>query len=414
MANQDRAAWRIAIALFISLFFVWGVGYDCFPIFLPSFLKTFHINKEQAGWVPAAQALTAGAFGLFIGWLLDRVQAQFVMAAGAVLTAAGIGVMAMARSFDMLIVGAVITGVGLAGSTILPASFVVSNWFGERRGTALGLTMAGMEAGGMATTAAAGLLIVAVGWRAAYGLLALPVIVIVFPLSLMFIRSRPGVLSVTHTNGGVDDDAVGTLPGLEVNEAVRTRAFWMLVVFQFCYTFTAGGVFFHLVQYLLNLGYGRAIGTLVVSASLGLALIGKPSLGALGDRIGGKNALGLCLMLGAFNYICLLNARIHWTLGLFTFMSGVLGAAPIALGPMVQVEALGLKRYGSIAGLLAIPFTLGGAMGPPIVGWLADLNGGSYALSFEVCLLVGLVGAVAAFLCAAPANTRIGTFVEAK
>jgi MFS transporter, OFA family, oxalate/formate antiporter len=415
MANQDRRAWRVAIALFVSLFFIWGAGYDCFPIFLPSFLKTFHLSKGQAGWLAAAQALTAGAFGLLIGWLLDRVQAEIVMAVGALLVAVGIGLMAAASSLDGLILGSVISGVGLSASTILPASMVVSNWFGERRGAALGVTTAGMEAGGMVITAASGFLIVAVGWRSAYALLALPLIVVVLPLTLIFVRSRPQTLSVAEAgddNESVEETAPA-LPGLEVNEALRTRAFWMLVVFEFCYTFTVGGIFFHLVQYLLNIGYDRTIGTLVVSVSLGLALIGKPSLGVLGDRIGGKNALGWCILAGAVNTIFLLIARAPWALGLFTFVSGITGAAPIALGPMVQVETLGLKRYGSIAGLLAIAFTLGGAMGPPIVGWLADLNGGSYVLSFEVCLLVGLVGAAAAFLCVAPARTRVGALAEA-
>ncbi|HZO81258.1 MAG TPA: MFS transporter [Candidatus Binataceae bacterium] len=415
MANQDRAAWRIAVALFVSLFFIWGVGYNCFPIFLPSFLKTFHLTKEQVGLVPAAQAITAGVFGLVIGWLLDRVPAQFVMAVGAVLTALGIGVMAQAGSLNGLLAGSVITGVGMCAATILPASMVISNWFGERRGTALGLTMAGMEAGGMVITALAGYLIVAIGWREAYVLLAAPLIVVVLPLYLIFVRTRPQAAAYTTAAPAVSaEDAARALPGLEVAEALHTRAFWMLVVLQFCYTFTVGGVFIHLVQYLLNVGYTQAIGTLVVSVSLGLALIGKPGLGALGDRIGGRNALGLALLIGAVNTVLLLMAKEYWALAIFTLVSGITGAAPIALGPMVQVETLGLKRYGSIAGLLGIPFTLGAATGPPIVGHLADLGAGSYASAFEVCALIGIVGAVAAFLCVAPAPGRIGELAEAK
>ncbi len=414
MANQDRAAWRMAAALFASLFFIWGVGYNCFPIFLPSFIKTFHLSREQVGLVPAAQAITAGVFGLVIGWLLDRLPAQIVMAVGAVLTAAGIGVMAMAGSLGALLAGSVVTGVGMCASTILPASMVISNWFGERRGAALGVTLAGMEAGGMVITALAGLLIVEIGWRAAYALLAVPLIVVVLPLYLIFVRTRPETAGNPGAQSVSADDAGRTLPGLEVGEALHTRAFWMLVILQFCYTFTVGGIFIHLVQYLLNLGYTQAIGTMVVSVSLGLALIGKPSMGVLGDRIGGKNALALALLVGAVNTVFLLTAHIHWALAIFTLVSGITGAAPIALGPMVQVETLGLKRYGSIAGLLGIPFTLGAATGPPIVGHLADLSGGSYTFAFEACLLIGVVGAIAAFLCVAPSPARIGGLAEAK
>lgn len=421
MTKQDRTAWLVAASLFVSLFFLWGVGYNCFPIFLPSFLKQFHLSKAQVGLVPAAQAITAGVCGLFIGWLLDRVQAQIVMAAGVVLTAAGIVMMAGAGSLGWLLAGSVVTGVGMCASTILPASMVIANWFGERRGTALGLTMVGMEAGGMVMTMVAGYLILAHGWRVAYAVLAVPLIVIVLPLFLIFVRTRPEAPAQPQPAARAESakrvslgEASRGLPGLEVSEAVRTRAFWMLAVLQFCYTFVVGGTFIHLVEYLIGIGYTQAIGTLVVSVSLGLALIGKPSMGALGDWIGGKNALGLCILIGAMNIMVLLLARTHWVLVVFTVVAGMVTAAPIALGPMVQVETLGLKRYGSIAGLLGIAFTLGAALGPPIVGRLADLNGGSYTFAFEVCVLVGVAGAVAAFLCVAPSPLRVGALVQAK
>jgi nitrate/nitrite transporter NarK len=168
MTKQDHAARLLAGALFLALFFLWGVGYNCFPIFLPSMLKQFHLTRLQVGLVPGVQAITAGVFGLLVGWLLDRVPAQIVMAVGVVLTAVGIVMMSQAGSLNSLLAGSAVTGIGMVASTILPASMVIANWFGERRGTALGITLAGMELGGMVITMLAGYLIVAYGWRFAY------------------------------------------------------------------------------------------------------------------------------------------------------------------------------------------------------------------------------------------------------
>jgi MFS family permease len=414
MTKQDRTAWMLAGALFLALFFIWGVGYDCFPILLPAVLKQFHLSREQIGKVPAAQALAALVVGPFVGWLLDRIPAQIVMSVGAVLTAIGIVMMARADSFNGVLAGSVVSGVGLSASTILPATMVISNWFGERRGTALGLTTAGMELGGMVIAIVAGHLDAIYGWRFAYAVLAIPVVAVVAPLYLIFVRTRPehAMPSATIAKPSAAESA-SSLPGLELNEALRTRAFWMLVVLQFCFTFAIGGSFIHLVQYLISIGYTLRAGTMVVGISLGLALIGKPAMGVLGDRIGGKNALALCLFLSAANTAFLLLARMFWVLAIFTLVGGLTGSAPIALGPLVQVETLGLKRYGSIAGLLTITFTLGAMMGPPIVGKLADVTG-SYTLSFEVCALVAFVGGVASFLCVAPARARVGGLVQAK
>ncbi|MFZ1123164.1 MAG: MFS transporter [Candidatus Binataceae bacterium] len=414
MTKQDRTAWMLAGALFLALFFIWGVAYDCFPILLPSVLRQFHLSKEQIGNVPAAQALAALVVGPLVGWLLDRIPAQIVMSVGAVLTAIGIVMMARAGSFHGVLVGSVVTGVGLSASTILPATMVISNWFGERRGTALGLTTAGMELGGMVIAIVAGHLDAIYGWRFAYAVLAIPLVVIVAPLYLVFVRTRPEQPAQSASIAKPSaTEFMSSLPGLELNEALRTRAFWMLVVLQFCFTFAVGGSFIHLVQYLISIGYTLGAGTMVVGFSLGLALIGKPAMGVLGDRIGGKNALALCLLLSAANTAFLLLARMFWVLVIFTVVGGLTGSAPIALGPLVQVETLGLKRYGSIAGLLGITFTLGAMMGPPIVGKLADVTG-SYAVSFEVCALVAFIGAVASFLCVAPARVRVGGLVQAK
>ena len=414
MTKQDRTAWMLAGALFLALFFIWGVAYDCFPILLPSVLKQFHLSKEQIGNVPAAQALAALVVGPLVGWLLDRIPAQIVMSVGAVLTAIGIVMMARAGSFHGVLVGSVVTGVGLSASTILPATMVISNWFGERRGTALGLTTAGMELGGMVIAIVAGHLDAVYGWRFAYAVLAIPLVVIVAPLYLVFVRTRPEQPAQSASIAKPSaTEFMSSLPGLELNEALRTRAFWMLVVLQFCFTFAVGGSFIHLVQYLISIGYTLGAGTMVVGFSLGLALIGKPAMGVLGDRIGGKNALALCLLLSAANTAFLLLARMFWVLVIFTVVGGLTGSAPIALGPLVQVETLGLKRYGSIAGLLGITFTLGAMMGPPIVGKLADVTG-SYTVSFEVCALVAFVGAVASYLCVAPARVRVGGLIQAK
>src|ERR1700758_2122396 len=112
MTKRDRKAWILAGALFLALFFIWGVAYDCFPILLPSVLKQFHLTKEQIGKVPAAQALAALVVGPLVGWLLDRVAAQIVMSIGALLTAVGIVMMARAGSFNGVIAGSVVTGVG--------------------------------------------------------------------------------------------------------------------------------------------------------------------------------------------------------------------------------------------------------------------------------------------------------------
>jgi MFS family permease len=136
---------------------------------------------------------------------------------------------------------------------------VIANWFGERRGTALGLATAGMESGGMAMAFMTGHIISQYGWRAAYFALSIPALVLVLPLIAIVVRTRPA--GAAKQKAGEPAQA---LPGYEVGEAIRTRVFWMLA-----------GAVIHIVAYLTGIGYTMSFATTV------FAILGLPySLGS--------------------------------------------------------------------------------------------------------------------------------------
>ena len=70
------------------------------------------------------------------------------------------------------------------------------------------------------------------------------------------------------------------------------------------------------------------------------------------------------------------------------------GAAPIA-SPILLVETLGLRRFGSLWGLLNFCGLIGFAIGPVLVGRAFDRTG-SYTLAMEACGAVCILGGLAA------------------
>jgi MFS family permease len=186
----------------------------------------------------------------------------------------------------------------------------------------------------------------------------------------------------------------------------------MLVVAQLSYGLAIGGTFHHLVAFLEGLSYSLHSATLVVSIVLGMAAVGKAAMGALGDRIGGKNALGIGFAMIAAGVFILLNARQAAMLVLWLIVVGIAGAAPVALVPMVTAETFGLKRFGSLFGWLGTVVTVGLFSGPLLVGWMTDVTG-SYTTPFELCALICLVGSTASFLCVVPRPGEIPTTAEA-
>jgi|HubBroStandDraft_1064217.scaffolds.fasta_scaffold243451_2 OFA family oxalate/formate antiporter-like MFS transporter len=190
MAKTGRPPWMIAASLFISLFFLWG-SFNTSPIFVGALLKSFHWSHARVAWIPSILALAVGFTSPAAGWLLDRLEAPIVMTAGAILAAGGLIAAGHSHTFAGLFCATILFGIGLGASTWLAASVVIANWFGERRGTVLGLATAGMESGGMAMSMLAGYVIAHSGWREAYLALSLPALVIVAPLLAFVVRTRP-------------------------------------------------------------------------------------------------------------------------------------------------------------------------------------------------------------------------------
>lgn len=402
MNKQERQGWMIAVSLFVSLFFLWGGGYNTAPIFLAALLKAFGWSHARAAWITAGLSLAIGITAPFAGWLLDRLEARLVMGAGAALAVAGLICASKSNTFATLFASVVLLGIGLGFSTWLAASLVIANWFDERRGTALGVVTAGMESGGMLMTLAVGSAIAVYSWRAGYVVVAVPALLLVLPLLVLVVRTRPS----SGVEGHAAQPAAESLAGYEVGEALSTRAFWMLAAAQLSYGLAVGGTFHHLVAYLEGIGYAIRSATLVVSIILGLAAVGKAAMGALGDRIGGKNALGIGFVMIAASIIILLGARATSMIVLWLLVAGIAGAAPVALVPMVLAETLGLKRFGSLFGWLSLTVTLGLFAGPLLVGWITDMTG-SYTTAFELCSIVALGGAVGSFMCVAPDRAEV-------
>lgn len=76
MKSRDRQGWIIAGGLFVSLFFLWGGGYNTSPVFLGALLKAFGWSHSRVSWLPSVLIIAVGITGPLAGWLLDRFDAR--------------------------------------------------------------------------------------------------------------------------------------------------------------------------------------------------------------------------------------------------------------------------------------------------------------------------------------------------
>ncbi len=382
MTDQVRQARLIAGALFVTLFLLWGSCYNTFGVFFTPLLNEFHGTHASISLCATAIVLFTGADAPLAGWLVKLVDVRIVMGLGATLAGISLIGISSATSFSHLLGWYVSLGIGLGGSTMVPASLVITNWFKERRGTVLGVATAGMELGGVIMTLLSAHLITTSGWRTAYIVLAVPIFVIALPLIVIVVRTRPE----TKVPEGIDAP-IPPEDGLEVREAFRKRSFWLLGLAQLCFGIGAAGALVHMVPLMLKAGYTAATGALALSSVHALITVGKPTMGVLGDYIGARKALSAALAVCALGILLMGDASQGPILAVGILLYGFMLATPVALVPVIVLDIAGPRSLGPLFGLLFFTQTVGAAIGPVIVGRMFDVSGGymaGYALSAAI------------------------------
>jgi MFS family permease len=399
MTQRELGGWVIVASLFAALFLIAGSGANTFGIFLPALLKAFpHWSRAKVALLPSALFFAWGVTFIPVGWLLDRVEARLLMIFGAIAAGGAFLIASRSNSFSPMLAAYLLLGLGISAGTLAPSAFVLANWFEARRGLAMGITMAGTTAGGMAMTLVANHVISGAGWRTAYVTLGVPMIVVVVPLTALVVRSRPPRTSAVAQPSMTVAQGANVLEGFEAPEALRTRSFWMLVVAHFCFGLMVVGMVVHMITYLESLGYKASGAALAMSALFGLGGLGKVIMGYVADRIGARMALAADFAAIALAFLLVFGAARVFVLIAFILTFGIATAAPVALLPLLVAESLGRRRYGVLAALTGIAGTIGGAVGPVVAGRIFDITGG-YAAAFELFILADAVGALATFVC---------------
>ncbi|HXW83337.1 MAG TPA: MFS transporter [Candidatus Binataceae bacterium] len=394
MTQRERQGWIIVASLWATLFIVFGGGYNAAGIFITPLLKTFPWSRAQVSTLQGGLALTAGLCAPLVGWLLDRIEARVVMVAGAITSAGAYLVAANAHSYSLMLAAYLILGLGVGAATFLPASLVIANWFGARRGAAMGAGFSGSALGGTVMILVGAWAISHFGgWRAGYVTLAAPMVVVIVPLLLIVVRSHP-----PEARSSSVAEVTAALPGFELQESLRTRSFWMICVVQVLYGAIGAGSALHLITYLIGLGYSATFAAGVQSLVLAFAALGKLGMGVVSDRVSARRALVLNWVAMGSGMILIFGAASPVLLVPFVLVYGLSLGAPLVLVPLLQAEALGLKRFGSIGGITALCQTIGSALGPIVVGRIFDVTG-SYGLAFQTFALMSVAGLIATMMC---------------
>jgi MFS family permease len=194
-------------------------------------------------------------------------------------------------------------------------------------------------------------------------------------------------------NGLIEDLQAAVATSLNLSEAIRTGAFWILAFGHILWTFGSMSLIAHVPAFLTDQGFAGPTAANALGMAIGISVLGRISFGVLADRRAKKLILSAALVLQALSVVCLLVVHVFGALPAFLVLFGMgLGGGAVLI-PLLVGECFGLVAFGKILGLITIPATLGAAAGPVVTGRIFDVTG-SYQIAFFLHIASLLAGAL--------------------
>lgn len=383
---DQRQGWLLVLGLAVVLCVIFGTTISALGLFTLPITTDLQCSHEQAARIATAFMLNMTLAMPLAGWLLDRLAPRPVMTAGSVLAA--LGYLLAAGSPDIerltlaLALALALAGIGVGASTYIPAMTLASRWMAPgRRGLAFGILLAGAAMGGVIFPVLLTQLIGTLGWRSVMQAIAGLILLACVPLLLWLARLPEG-------SAAAGQGAAEPIPGYAIGEVLRMPRYWLWIAMQLLLTTSSLGIYIALVAYLVAAGYSAEAASTWYAGVGAASLVGNFMFGALSQRCSARTILLLGNAIGTAGILCLTVAQ-HPALGLaavavFVLSWGTTFNLVNQLAPLLLVEAMGQRNFGSLLGIGSLIAGLGSAFGPAAVGHLVDTTH-SYIPALLLC-----------------------------
>ena len=388
---RRRSAWVVVAVSSVGLFLHFGsLLVNAFGVFLTTLCDQFQWTRGQVSFAFTLATLTAMLTMPLTGWLTDRFGSRRPILISMTL----FGALYLSLSWltpHLWHLYAVFLLLGLVGpgTSAVPHASLISRWFTERRGLALGLAMCGTATGGVIWPRATQALMDQFGWRNAYAISGGAVLLVAVPLLYLFLKEPSTPVRLSK-----QDIADEQADGLTRREALGGSLLWLLIFAFFIISMSIQACMIHLVPMLKD--RGMTPGNAADAASLmgAAGMVGRLGMGYLLDLLPAERIPSIAFGVVAAGIFLLFAGATGGSAYLAAMLMGFGYGSESATIPYLVGRYFGLRSFGEIYSYLFITVPLGGALGPGLMGVGFDLTG-SYQSVLLFCGVATVVAALA-------------------
>jgi len=374
--------WVVGASFFIALYVAGVIFYGFTAIFEP-IASELGWSYTQISLAASLRGIETGLLSPFLGIMADRWGTRRLIFSGAIIGALGLLLLSRVTSLGMFYAAFFLLALGTSACTMTVLMTAISNWFLKNVGLASGIAVSGFGLGGLLVPVIVKLIDL-YDWRVTVALLALGMVAIVLPLSLLF-RHKPehyGYLPDGEIKSAiVSDDGISSSKAIDVSigtkSALSSNTFWHIAVAYIIHTIVISAVVTHIMPYLSSIGVVRSRSSLVATVNPLMSIVGRLGMGWLGDKVDRRRIAAvafamMCLGLLCFGYASTLSV---WLLVPFLILFGIGYGGSNVQRPSLVREYFGRKNFGTFFGLMVGISHLGNFVGPALAGWTFDTWG---------------------------------------
>jgi MFS family permease len=357
-----------------------------FPLFLQPVSQEFGWGRATFATSLNVSAILAALAAPFVGRMVDRLGARRLLLPAIVLYA--LATMAQSQlSQNKLQFYATYAALGFTEAVAGPVAFshLISSWFHAKRGLMLSLVIGAAPAVSIMIMApVTHLLIADFGWRTAYLILGLTILVLGLP-SMAFLLKEPEREGPQTAAGRAA--AVAALPGKTLGQVVTSVTYWTILAALVIHSLVVGGVRAHTVALLTDRHMAIGVATLAVSVSALAGLVGNLAAGLFLDRVQTPRIAAPFFIAALLGLLLLHHAS---SAALALAGAAILGfgiGAESGIGPYFFSRYFGMRSFGTVYGLLVSLLAISSGVGPMLLGKTFDSYG-----SYDKGLLVAEIG----------------------
>jgi MFS family permease len=393
-ALKFAIGWRQVASSFIMLAAIAMITSSYGVIAVP-LAREFEPSRMVLMLAITVVSVVSGVLAPVLGSLMDRLSLRRLMVTGALLLAAGYAVLSQAATFTQVLV---IFGVLIAPANVLlgpvAVTVLLSRWFVRRRGTAIGIAIAGVSMGGVVFPPLIQFLLDSYEWRMALRLFAVILLLVIVPAAALVVNA-PADKGLNPDGAPSEPETArsqATKPKVSVATILTDPAFWMIGLLFAIVISGSKGVVTNLAPLAVDEGIDATTAALLISVYSACGFLSKLVFAAVADRLAPR-LLALLAFAGFATGMAFISQASagFWIIAIGACLVGLFGGLIVPLKSLLVPRIFGQGVVGRAMGLMSTLSLCISFAAPPLFGLMFDLTG-SYAL---ICMIFAVLPAMA-------------------